>query len=188
METFFFDPLLFCRLNFSGCWKEELFKLVPGNTGLFNVWTLKRKQKISELHIFPQCGTSGPKGQRTCNRRRISGRALRTASWVKSSNQPRNQALFYHDLQGKTHRLRQVMEHVPGTHDYKREEMGSLGEDNLTCCPRIVSCFLMGVNRGPPVDGVSLASGSLGGHWGADLPSSVSCRAQEAVQRFGHSW
>lgn len=54
--------------------------------------------------------------------------------------------------------------------------MGSLGEDNLTCCPK------MGVNRGLPVDGVSLASGSLGGHWGADLPSSVSCRAQEAVQ------
>lgn len=52
------------RLNLSRCWKEELFKFVPGNTGLFNVWTLKRKQKISELHIFPHCGTSGPKGLR----------------------------------------------------------------------------------------------------------------------------
>lgn len=50
------------RLNFSGGWKEELLKLVPGNTGVFNAWTLKRKQEISELYIFPQCGTSVPKG------------------------------------------------------------------------------------------------------------------------------
>ncbi|KAL1767975.1 putative N-acetyltransferase CML1 [Sigmodon hispidus] len=33
-------------------------EIVPGNTGVFSVWTLKKETKISEQQIFPQCAAS----------------------------------------------------------------------------------------------------------------------------------
>lgn len=52
------------------------------------------------------------------------GKGLHIAYWIKSSKQPGNRVLFYHDLQMKTHRLAEVKGHVPGSHGKKREERG----------------------------------------------------------------
>ena len=52
VECFWFDALLLCRLSLSNCWKKDLLILVPGNTGVFSVRTLKRKQSPQNNIVF----------------------------------------------------------------------------------------------------------------------------------------
>lgn len=53
VECFWFDALLSCRLSLSSCWEKDLLILVPGNTEVFSVRTLKRKQR-SQNNIVSQ--------------------------------------------------------------------------------------------------------------------------------------
>lgn len=105
----------------------------------------------------------------------------RSASSVKSSEQPRNLVLFYHDLRMRPHRLREVMGHVQGQMA-REEEMGSGGDNDRTVSPVGLPCFLMVVDRDTTVPAIFLVSGRLGENWGTDMASSISCRLRETVQ------
>lgn len=72
-------------------------------------------------------------------------------------------------------------------HMTRQGRMESLGEDDLTPLPVIVSCFLEGVNRGTPVSGLSLASESQGGFGGLTLLPLFPAGLREAVKEVLHA-